>query len=258
MACNDNDPECCAPVVPDGPTIDAAPPGEAAPDVGHPTAADRALVAAATGGGILGREVQPQFSDEDEVAAEPHMNLLETAWGVIANAGWDDCAKTPGWQEAAERWRDGYRRWLDLHLRPGGYQTWEELAVSVTRERDALFAEVADLRRAAQDADGEVPALPLGDAFDPAEYWHKQWEAALERADKDGAQIISQHVRIGELERRAEAAEGKLAAIKARLQEEPRERLWLVAEQLAADILAIIGAGEGGAPDDRSFMDPAL
>ena len=46
-----------------------------------------------------------------------------------------------------------------------------------------------------------------------AEYWHKRWLAALERADEDGMQIISQHVRIGELERRAEAAEAKLAAI---------------------------------------------
>jgi hypothetical protein len=46
-----------------------------------------------------------------------------------------------------------------------------------------------------------------------AGYWHKRWTAALERADEDGMQIISQHVRIGELERRAEAAEAKLAAI---------------------------------------------
>ena len=46
-----------------------------------------------------------------------------------------------------------------------------------------------------------------------AGYWHKRWTAALERADEDGVQIISQHVRIGELERRAEAAEAKLAAI---------------------------------------------
>ena len=258
MACNDNDPECCAPVVPDGPAIDAAPPGEAEPLITPADPSRAARQASWPRERGCGPKAAARRRRRRAVPAEPHIDLLESAWGVIANAGWDDCAKTPGWQEAAERWRDGYRRWLDLHLRPGGYQTWEELAVSVTRERDALFAEVAGLRRAAQDADGEVPALPLGDAFDPAEYWHKQWEAALERADKDGAQIISQHVRIGELERRAEAAEGKLAAIKARLQEEPRERLWLVAEQLAADILAIIGTGEGGAPDDRSFMDPAL
>ena len=46
-----------------------------------------------------------------------------------------------------------------------------------------------------------------------AGYWHKRWTAALERADEDGMQAISQHVRIGELERRAEAAEAKLDAI---------------------------------------------
>ena len=95
--------------------------------------------------------------------AEPHMNLLETAWGVIANAGWNDDAKTTGWQEAAERWRNDYHRWLDLHLRPGGYQTWEELAVSVTRERDALAFEVTNLRRALRDAANAQPLVVTAD-----------------------------------------------------------------------------------------------
>jgi len=36
--------------------------------------------------------------------------MLEMAWGVIANAGWDDQPKTTGWQEAAVRWRDDYFR----------------------------------------------------------------------------------------------------------------------------------------------------
>jgi hypothetical protein len=35
-------------------------------------------------------------------------DLLEIAWNIIANAGWDDCAKSPGWQDAAVRWRDKY------------------------------------------------------------------------------------------------------------------------------------------------------
>jgi hypothetical protein len=35
-------------------------------------------------------------------------DLLEAAWGIIANAGWDGSAKTPGWQEAAIRWRERY------------------------------------------------------------------------------------------------------------------------------------------------------
>ena len=46
--------------------------------------------------------------------------LLELAWGVIANAGWpQDGAgdrsvpgRTPGWGDAAVRWRDRYFRWL--------------------------------------------------------------------------------------------------------------------------------------------------
>ena len=59
------------------------------------------------------REPEP---DEIRQDTEPDAGLLGRAWGVIANAGWDDCAKSPGWQEAAVRWRDDYHRWLDLHL----------------------------------------------------------------------------------------------------------------------------------------------
>lgn len=42
--------------------------------------------------------------------------LLETAWGIIANAGWDagtgqtTLDKTEGWHGAAIRWRDDYFR----------------------------------------------------------------------------------------------------------------------------------------------------
>ena len=45
-------------------------------------------------------------------------DLLEMAWGIIANAGWDassgdvSLAKTTGWHEAAVRWRDDYHAWL--------------------------------------------------------------------------------------------------------------------------------------------------
>jgi hypothetical protein len=103
-------------------------------------------------------ESSPGASPDDEPTPdEPHIELLEAAWGIIANAGWDafsgrvDLAKSPGWHEAAVRWRDDYHRWLDLHLRPGGHQTWEELAIGVTRERDALACEVTELRRALRD-----------------------------------------------------------------------------------------------------------
>ena len=45
---------------------------------------------------------------DDPLPGDPAMDLLEAAWGIIANAGWDGCAKTPGWQEAAILWRDRY------------------------------------------------------------------------------------------------------------------------------------------------------
>ena len=47
-----------------------------------------------------------------------------------------------------------------------------------------------------------------------AEYWHKRWLAAMERADEDGTQAISQHVRIQDLSRQSEAAEARLAEIR--------------------------------------------
>lgn len=44
--------------------------------------------------------------------ANEMMDLLETAWGVIANAGGGDWTKeSRDWQEAAAKWRD---RWHDL------------------------------------------------------------------------------------------------------------------------------------------------
>lgn len=41
-------------------------------------------------------------------------DLLESAWGLIAGAGWGGLAKTEGWQAAAVVWRDRY------HLMLGG------------------------------------------------------------------------------------------------------------------------------------------
>lgn len=52
-------------------------------------------------------------ADGPALPATTEAELLEAAWGVIANAGWDGFAKTDGWQAAAERWRDDYHRWLD-------------------------------------------------------------------------------------------------------------------------------------------------
>lgn len=53
---------------------------------------------------------------------EKTANLLYEAWGLIANAGWDahrgivDLEKSPGWHEAALRWRDAYHETLDETL----------------------------------------------------------------------------------------------------------------------------------------------
>ena len=41
--------------------------------------------------------------------------LLEAAWGIIANAyggDWDLASKESGWKAAAERWRDKYHNTL--------------------------------------------------------------------------------------------------------------------------------------------------
>lgn len=79
--------------------------------------------------------------------AEAHVDLLERAWGIIANAGWNagtgDVSepKSAGWHEAAVRWRDNYHGWLSAHLSPSGYQSWEQLADGLRRERDSLSAE---------------------------------------------------------------------------------------------------------------------
>jgi hypothetical protein len=50
--------------------------------------------------------------------SETAPDLLEAAWGIIANAGWDagsgdvTLSKTTGWHEATLRWRDDYHAWL--------------------------------------------------------------------------------------------------------------------------------------------------
>ena len=43
----------------------------------------------------------------------PENSMLESAWGIIANAGggnWE--SQTPEWQEAAKKWREAYHRTL--------------------------------------------------------------------------------------------------------------------------------------------------
>jgi hypothetical protein len=47
------------------------------------------------------------------------LDLAETAWGIIANAGGGDWTKeTQEWQDAAARWRDAYHAALDAAQEP--------------------------------------------------------------------------------------------------------------------------------------------
>ena len=58
------------------------------------------------------------LTDQSEnLTQEQTAELLESAWGIIANAyggDWDLASPTSGWKEAAERWRDRY------HVIPDG------------------------------------------------------------------------------------------------------------------------------------------
>ena len=50
-------------------------------------------------------------------------DLLESAWGLIANAhggNWDEASESSGWKKAATRWRDSYFKKLkrDARKRP--------------------------------------------------------------------------------------------------------------------------------------------
>ena len=43
-------------------------------------------------------------------------DLLEAAWGLLANADWD---RDPEWTAAVERWRDAYHETLSLPVPEG-------------------------------------------------------------------------------------------------------------------------------------------
>lgn len=89
---------------------------------------------------VCGGKVRPSTSDACQLrdgrwvdsgacwevyAEDTAADLLETAWAVIANAGWSNTSKSPGWEEAAVRWRDRYHTWLDRHLeRQRGGAQW--------------------------------------------------------------------------------------------------------------------------------------
>lgn len=61
----------------------------------------------------------PQDTPRTVPGHEREADLLETAWGIIANAGWDGMDKSYGWQDAAVRWRDRYDEWLSDYTAAG-------------------------------------------------------------------------------------------------------------------------------------------
>ncbi|MFI5230756.1 MAG: hypothetical protein ACHQWU_16920 [Gemmatimonadales bacterium] len=55
-----------------------------------------------------------------EAARESDLDLLEAAWGLIANAGGSNWSlESRDWQDAAARWRDKYYARLELRAPPG-------------------------------------------------------------------------------------------------------------------------------------------
>lgn len=65
-------------------------------------------------------------------------NLLELAWGLIANASsgnWAD--ETDEWQEAARRWRDSYDKYIAVtDMKPSDLDTNTRLSKSPLTEAE--------------------------------------------------------------------------------------------------------------------------
>lgn len=56
------------------------------------------------------------MSTETEVLLTERNDLLESAWGIIANAyggDWNLASETSGWKKAAEKWREKYFAQMD-------------------------------------------------------------------------------------------------------------------------------------------------
>ena len=52
------------------------------------------------------------------VGHEKLLNMLEAAWGIIANVDWRATTNPPDWREAAIRWRDEYHKLLQEETLP--------------------------------------------------------------------------------------------------------------------------------------------
>lgn len=69
-----------------------------------------------------------------------HLDQLELAWGLIANAGGGDW-KTQEWQDAAVRWRESYHGIIDASVPMGRVETRDELQKRVTAWAVECFGE---------------------------------------------------------------------------------------------------------------------
>jgi hypothetical protein len=53
------------------------------------------------------------YPQDEPLSGEYPIAMLESAWGIIANAGGGDWElEKPEWQDAAIRWRNHYHRFL--------------------------------------------------------------------------------------------------------------------------------------------------
>lgn len=63
-------------------------------------------------------------------------DLLEAAWGIIANTGGGDWSKeSTEWRRAAERWRGGYHAHISADAIPLSQFVEEAQAVAPTEEK---------------------------------------------------------------------------------------------------------------------------
>jgi HPt (histidine-containing phosphotransfer) domain-containing protein len=141
--------------------------------------------------GICGNPVESEPCDRHDSELPGYLGMLEAAWGLIANAGWNagtgdvDQAKSPGWHEAAVRWRDGYHALLGS-LPRAGLTPLEALAAELETEARTP----SDSPRAAYRALmlGDFAAL-LRDQLTP------KWDALTAELDAARAEVN----RIGDL-----------------------------------------------------------
>jgi hypothetical protein len=52
--------------------------------------------------------------DQELETTSEEAEMIELAWGLIANVKWEN--QSVDWREAAVRWRERYHTWLSEHL----------------------------------------------------------------------------------------------------------------------------------------------